>query len=157
MTIKVTLNNNGGRLALREPFLVSQGTPVAVEFGTDYVLSDCFVSFKRGERKATQRVKNLSCIGVPQGFVGAGTLEIEVAALVNEKPVKRWTVEPIIFREFEAGFYGMSEFESLRVQLCDIAEKTGDLLVAVDDLKTRVQALEEVVANIDDIINDPLE
>ena len=157
MTIKVTLNNNGGRLALREPFLVSQGTPVAVEFETDYVLSDCFVSFKRGERKATQRVKNLSCIGVPSGFVGAGTLTIEVTAIVNEKPVKRWTVEPIVFREFEAGFYGMPEFENMLAQLCDIAGKTEELLLAVDNLKTRVETLEEVVANVDDIINDPLE
>ena len=104
MNIDIVLNHQCGRLALREPFLVSQGTPVSVRFETDYVLSDCFVTFNSGSQKVTQRVENLSSIGVPQSFVRAGTLSIEVAAIINEKPVKRWTGEPIVFREFEAGF-----------------------------------------------------
>lgn len=157
MKIDIVLNYQCGRLAVREPFLIAEGTPVVLSFRSTYKLSECFVTFKYGEQKQSVRVKDLSEIGVPQAFVKAGELIVEVSLLVNEKPIKKWVIEPIVFREGEAGFYGFSEFEDIRARLTALETVANNHTLALSELQEKFGEINETVTGIDSIVNDPLE
>lgn len=157
MNIDIVLNYQCGRLAVREPFLIAEGTPVVLAFRSTYKLSECFVTFKYGEQKQSVRVKNLSEIGVPKAFVKAGELIVEVSLLVNEKPVKKWVIEPIVFREGEAGFYGFSELEDIRARLTALETVANNHTLVLSELQAEFGEMNETVTGIDSIVNDPLE
>lgn len=150
MKIDIVLNYQSGRLAVREPFLIAEGTPVVLSFRSTYKLSECFVTFKYGKQKQSVRVKDLSEIGVPQSFVKAGELIVEVSLLNNEKPIKKWTIEPIVFREGEAGFYGFSELEDIKKRLKAVEEFAVKMMDNVYELAT-IQATHS--ENIRDLYN----
>lgn len=150
MKIDIVLNYQCGRLAVREPFLIAEGTPVVLSFRSTYKLSECFVTFKYGEQKQSVRVKDLSEIGVPQAFVKAGELIVEVSLLINEKPIKKWVVEPIVFHEGEAGFYGFSELEDIKKRLIAVEEFAVKMMDNVYELAT-IQATHS--ENIRDLYN----
>lgn len=150
MNIDIVLNYQCGRLAVREPFLIAEGTPVVLAFRSTYKLSECFVTFKYGEQKQSVRVKNLSEIGVPKAFVKAGELIVEVSLLVNEKPVKKWVIEPIVFREGEAGFYGFSELEDILSRLKAVEDFSANIMANVYELAATQATHSE---NIRDLYN----
>lgn len=150
MTIDIVLNYQSGRLAVREPFLIAEGTPVVLSFRSTYKLSECFVTFKYGEQKQSVRVKDLSEIGVPQAFVKAGELIVEVSLLINEKPIKKWIIEPIVFREGEAGFYGFSELEDIKKRLKAVEEFATSIMANVYELAATQATHSE---NIRDLYN----
>lgn len=150
MKIDIVLNYQSGRLAVREPFLIAEGTPVVLSFRSTYKLSECFVTFKYGEQKQSVRVKDLSEIGVPQAFVKAGELIVEVSLLINEKPIKKWIIEPIVFREGEAGFYGFSELEDIKKRLKAVEEFATGIMANVYELAATQATHSE---NIRDLYN----
>lgn len=150
MNIDIVLNYQCGRLAVREPFLIAEGTPVVLSFRSTYKLSDCFITFKQGDRKQSVRVKELSEIGVPQEFVKAGELIVEVSLLINEKPVKKWVIEPIVFREGDAGFYGFSELEDIKNRLKAVEEFATNIMANVYELAATQATHSE---NIRDLYN----
>lgn len=150
MKIDIVLNYQSGRLAVREPFLIAEGTPVVLSFRSTYKLSECFVTFKYGEQKQSVRVKDLSEIGVPQAFVKAGELIVEVSLLINEKPIKKWIIEPIVFREGEAGFYGFSELEDIKKRLKAVEEFATSIMSNVYELAATQATHSE---NIRDLYN----
>lgn len=150
MNIDIVLNYQCGRLAVREPFLIAEGTPVVLSFRSTYKLSECFVTFKYGEQKQSVRVKDLSEIGVPQAFVKAGELIVEVSLLINEKPIKKWVIEPIVFREGEAGFYGFSELEDIKKRLKAVEDFSANIMANVYELAATQATHSE---NIRDLYN----
>ena len=150
MNIDIVLNYQSGRLAVREPFLIAEGTPVVLSFRSTYKLSECFVTFKYGEQKQSVRVKNLSEIGVPKAFVKAGELIVEVSLLINEKPIKKWVIEPIVFREGEAGFYGFSELEDIKKRLKAVEDFSANIMANVYELAATQATHSE---NIRDLYN----
>ena len=150
MKIDIILNYQCGRLAVREPFLIAEGTPVVLSFRSTYKLSECFVTFKYGEQKQSVRVKDLSEIGVPQAFVKAGELIVEVSLLINEKPIKKWIIEPIVFREGEAGFYGFSELEDIKKRLKAVEDFSANMMANVYELAATQATHSE---NIRDLYN----
>lgn len=150
MNIDIVLNYQCGRLAVREPFLIAEGTPVVLSFRSTYKLSECFVTFKYGAQKKSVRVKDLSEIGVPQEFVKAGELIVEVSLLINEKPIKKWVIEPIVFREGDAGFYGFSELEDIKNRLKAVEEFSTSIMSNVYELAATQATHSE---NIRDLYN----
>lgn len=150
MKIDIVLNYQSGRLAVREPFLIAEGTPVVLSFRSTYKLSECFVTFKYGKQKQSVRVKDLSEIDVPQSFVKAGELIVEVSLLINEKPVKKWVIEPIVFREGEAGFYGFSELEDIKKRLKAVEDFSANMMANVYELAATQATHSE---NIRDLYN----
>lgn len=154
MTIDINLNYGYGRLSVREPFLIATDTPVVLAFKSDYALKDTMVKFTSDTGKSCSfRMSNLSEIEIPQAFVHAGKLDVEVALVVKEKVVKRWSVEPIVFAEHDTGFVGLPELEQIRADLAAVksyAEAIAEHTKALQDVDKRL-------ADIEDIVKDTLE
>lgn len=158
MTIDINLNYGYGRLSVREPFLIATDTPVVLAFHSDYALKDVFLTFRSDtDEKRTVRVQNLDIYKVPNEFVRAGKLDVEVALVVKEKVVKRWTIEPIVFQELDTGFAGHPEFEDVFKRVCELAITVNNHSIALSELQEEFGAMNETVTGIDCIVNDPLE
>lgn len=149
MTIEIALKNSYGRLSNREPFLIATDTPVVLAFHSDYALKDTMVKFISDTgRTCSFRLANLSEIEVPQAFVHAGTVTVEVALIVKEQVVKRWSVEPIVLMEDTTGFSLHPEFEDIvaRLAAVETAVKVhGESIAAVET------ASAEAAKNISDL------
>lgn len=158
MTIEVNLKLGYGRLAQRQPFLIATDTPVVLAFHSDYALKDCIVKFTSDtEKTCSFRLQNLSEIEIPQAFVHAGTVTVEVALIVAEKVVKRWDVEPIVLAEDIMGFSLHPEFEDIRARLAALEAVANNHTLALSELQEEFGAMNETVTGIDSIVNDPLE
>ena len=158
MTIDIELKLGYGRLSIREPFLIATDTPVVLAFHSDYALKDCIVKFTSDTEKACSfRLQNLSEIEIPQAFVHAGTVTVEVALIVKEQVVKRWTVEPIVLSEAETGFSGHPEFEDIFKRVCELAITVNNHTLALSELQEEFGEMNKTVTGIDSIVNDPLE
>lgn len=136
MTIDINLNYGYGRLSVREPFLIATVTPVVLAFHSDYALKDTMVKFTSDTgRTCSFRLANLSEIEIPQAFVHAGTVKVELALIVAEKVVKRWDVEPIVLAEDITGFSLHPEFEDIRARLTALetaVKAHGESIAAVE-------------------------
>lgn len=158
MTIDIELKLGYGRLSIREPFLIATDTPVVLAFHSDYALKDCIVKFTSDTEKACSfRLQNLSEIEIPQAFVHAGTVTVEVALIVKEQVVKRWTVEPIVLSEAETGFSGHPEFEDIFKRVCELAITVNNHTLALSELQEEFGEMNETVSGIEDIVKDTLE
>lgn len=136
MTIDINLNYGYGRLAVREPFLIATDTPVVLAFHSDYALRDTLVKFISDTGKSCSfRLANLSEIEIPQAFVHAGTVKVELSLIVAEKVVKRWEVEPIVLAEDITGFSLHPEFEDIITRLAAVetaVKAHGESIAAVE-------------------------
>lgn len=149
--IDINLNLGYGRLAQRQPFLIATDTPVVLAFHSDYALKDCIVKFTSDtEKTCSFRLQNLSEIEIPQAFVHAGTVTVEVALIVKEQVVKRWSVEPIVLMEDAAGYALMPEFEDILSRLKAVEEFATSIMSNVYELAT-IQATHS--ENIRDLYN----
>lgn len=158
MTIDINLNYGYGRLSVREPFLIATDTPVVLAFHSDYALKDCIVKFTSDtEKMCSFRLQNLSEIEIPQAFVHAGTVKVELALIVAEKVVKRWDVEPIVLAEDITGFSLHPEFEDIRARLAALEAVANNHTLALSELQEEFGEMNETVTGIDSIVNDPLE
>ena len=151
MTIDINLNYGYGRLSVREPFLIARDGTVLLQFNSDYALRDYIIAFASdtGE-KYSERLQNTSQVVIPPQFVRAGTLSVELSLIVKEKVVKKWIIEPIVFREGEAGFYGFSELEDIKKRLKAVEEFATSIMANVYELAT-IQATHS--ENIRDLYN----
>lgn len=130
--IDINLNLGYGRLAQRQPFLIATDTPVVLAFHSDYALKDCIVKFTSDtEKTCSFRLLNLSEIEIPQAFVHAGTVTVEVALIVKEQVVKRWSVEPIVLMEDVTGYALMPEFEDILSRLKAVEEFSANIMANV--------------------------
>lgn len=130
--IDINLNLGYGRLAQRQPFLIATDTPVVLAFHSDYALKDCIVKFTSDtEKTCSFRLQNLSEIEIPQAFVHAGTVTVEVALIVKEQVVKRWSVEPIVLMEDVTGYALMPEFEDILSRLKAVEEFSANIMANV--------------------------
>lgn len=158
MTIDINLNYGYGRLSVREPFLIATDTPVVLAFRSDYALKDTLVKFTSDTGSSCSfRLANLSEIEIPQAFVHAGTVTVELALIVAEKVVKRWKVEPIVFAEDSTGFSLHPEFEDIRARLSALETVANNHTLALSELQAEFGEMNETVTGIDSIVNDPLE
>jgi hypothetical protein len=158
MTIEIALKNSYGRLSVREPFLIATDTPVVLAFHSDYALKDTMVKFISDTGKSCSfRLANLSEIEIPQAFVHAGTVTVEVALIVKEQVVKRWSVEPIVLAEDSTGFSLHPEFEDIRARLTALETVANNHTLALSELQEEFGEMNETVTGIDSIVNDPLE
>lgn len=136
MTIDINLNYGYGRLSAREPFLIATDTPVVLAFHSDYALKDTLVKFTSDtEKTCSFRLQNLSEIEIPQAFVHAGTVKVELALIIAEKVVKRWEVEPIVLAEDITGFSLHPEFEDIITRLAAVetaVKAHGESIAAVE-------------------------
>ena len=156
--IDINLNLGYGRLAQRQPFLTATDTPVVLAFHSDYALKDCIVKFTSDtEKTCSFRLQNLSEIEIPQAFVHAGTVTVELALIVAEKVVKRWNVEPIVLAEDITGFSLHPEFEDIRARLTALETVANNHTLALSELQEEFGEMNETVTGIDSIVNDPLE
>lgn len=130
--IDINLNLGYGRLAQRQPFLIATDTPVVLAFHSDYALKDCIVKFTSDtEKTCSFRLQSLSEIEIPQAFVHAGTVTVEVALIVKEQVVKRWSVEPIVLMEDVTGYALMPEFEDILSRLKAVEEFSANIMANV--------------------------
>ena len=158
MTIDINLNYGYGRLSVREPFLIATDTPVVLAFRSDYALKDTLVKFTSDTGSSCSfRLANLSEIEIPQAFVHAGTVTVELALIVAEKVVKRWDVEPVVFAEDSTGYSGHPEFEDIRTRLAALETVANNHTLALSELQAEFGEMNETVTGIDSIVNDPLE
>lgn len=149
--IDINLNLGYGRLVQRQPFLIATDTPVVLAFHSDYALKDCIVKFTSDtEKTCSFRLQNLSEIEIPQAFVHAGTVTVEVALIVKEQVVKRWSVEPIVLMEDTTGYALMPEFEDILSRLKAVEEFSTGIMSNVYELAT-IQATHS--ENIRDLYN----
>lgn len=151
MTIDINLNYGYGRLSVREPFLIATDTPVVLAFHSDYALKDTLVKFTSDTGKSCSfRLANLSEIEIPQAFVHAGTVTVELALIVAEKVVKRWNVEPIVLMEDTTGYALMPEFEDILSRLKAVEEFATNIMANVYELAATQATHSE---NIRDLYN----
>lgn len=130
--IDINLNLGYGRLVQRQPFLIATDTPAVLAFHSDYALKDCIVKFTSDTEKACSfRLQNLSEIEIPQAFVHAGTVTVEVALIVKQQVVKRWSVEPIVLAEDTTGYALMPEFEDILSRLKAVEEFSANIMANV--------------------------
>lgn len=133
--IDINLNLGYGRLAQRQPFLIATDTPVVLAFHSDYALKDCIVKFTSDtEKTCSFRLQHLSEIEIPQAFVHAGTVTVEVALIVKEQVVKRWSVEPIVLMEDATGYALMPEFEDILSRLKAVEDFSANIMANVYEL-----------------------
>ena len=158
MIINIDLNYGYGRLSVREPLLIATDTPVVLAFHSDYALKDTLVKFTSDTGSSCSfRLANLSEIEIPQAFVHAGTVTVELALIVAEKVVKRWDVEPIVLAEDSTGFSLHPEFEDIRARLTALETVANNHTLALSELQEEFGEMNETVTGIDSIVNDPLE
>lgn len=151
MTIDINLNYGYGRLSVREPFLIATDTPVVLAFHSDYALKDTMVKFISDTGKSCSfRMSNLSEIEIPQAFVHAGTVTVEVALIVAEKIVKRWNVEPIVLMEDTTGYALMPELEDILSRLKMVEDFSANIMANVYELAATQATHSE---NIRDLYN----
>lgn len=151
MKIDINLNYGYGRLAVREPFLIATDTPVVLAFHSDYALKDTMVKFISDTGKSCSfRMSNLSEIEIPQAFVHAGTVKVELALIVAEKVVKRWEVEPIVLAEDITGFSLHPEFEDILSRLKAVEDFSANIMANVYELAATQATHSE---NIRDLYN----
>lgn len=149
--IDINLNLGYGRLAQRQPFLIATDTPVVLAFHSDYALKDCIVKFTSDtEKTCSFRLQNLSEIEIPQAFVHAGTVTVEVALIVKEQVVKRWSVEPIVLMEDVTGYTLMPEFEDILSRLKAVEDFSANMMANVYELAATQATHSE---NIRDLYN----
>lgn len=149
--IDINLNLGYGRLAQRQPFLIATDTPVVLAFHSDYALKDCIVKFTSDtEKTCSFRLQNLSEIEIPQAFVHAGTVTVEVALIVKEQVVKRWSVEPIVLMEDVTGYTLMPEFEDILSRLKAVEDFSANIMANVYELAATQATHSE---NIRDLYN----
>ena len=127
-------------------------------FHSDYALKDTLVKFTSDTGSSCSfRLANLSEIEIPQAFVHAGTVTVELALIVAEKVVKRWDVEPIVLAEDSTGFSLHPEFEDIRARLTALETVANNHTLALSELQEEFGEMNETVTGIDSIVNDPLE
>lgn len=154
MNIEIKLQNSYGRLAQREPFLLTDNDAPFLVFDCDYVLSDTVVTVCCAEGKKQLRLRDLnSGFTLPAEFVKAGEVNVTVDLLIKGNTVKTWHVEPIVFAEHDAGFVGLPELEQILADLAAVKSYGA----TIDALTKALQDVDKRLADVEDIVKDTLE
>lgn len=145
----IKLKNSYGRLADREPFVISTANEERffLNIDSDIAIHKLIVVYRRGNYSAEQRyfppVGEVKQIEIPAEFVKVGTLEIELHVVSYGTTIAKYHVEPIVFAQIETGFEGHPEIEEYKSALQAQRAEIEQLSALIGTLNARLYDAEE--------------
>lgn len=138
-----------GRLSTREPFIIVANEDLTLKFETTVKHDKIVVNISgNGARNAIKCTDDK--LVVPREYLAAGSLEIEVAAILNGTLIRSWNVEPILLKEIDTGFAGHAEFEEIKAELTMIKEQLNNFVSAVNSAQEKTnQAITALASAVD--------
>lgn len=154
MELTIKLKNSYGRLANREPFVITADTDerYLLNLDADLVLRRVTATFKMGSQVESKNyfpeIGEVKQIEIPSAFAKEGTLEVEIKVLSHGLTVATYHVEPIVFARVDTHFEGHAEIEELRKKVAEQDNRIAELLALVDGLHERLKLTETQVREI---------
>lgn len=154
MELTIKLKKSFGRLASREPFIITSANDEQyfLNLDADTLIKNCVAVFRRGQHsaevKAFEPLGEVKQIRIPDEFVQEGAVECEIQVISHGVTVAKYHVEPIVFARVDTRFEGHPEIEELR----QLVKRQGELIEAQNEviggLEARLQLAEQKVNEI---------
>lgn len=158
MELTIKLKNSYGRLATREPFVITTAEDERYFLNLDgdvrlYNLVAVFrmgdlvkeVKYPGGVPRGLNEVKQVE---VPAEFVREGLLEVEIHVISHGFVSAKYHVEPIVFSRVDTHFTGCPEFEELKALVKKQTEIIKFQSEVIDGLNERLKLTEAQVREI---------
>ena len=150
MEISIKLAAAYGRLSTREPFIIVANEDLTLKFESTVKHDKLVVNISgNGARNAIKCTDDK--LVVPREYLAAGSLEIEVSALLGGILVRSWSVEPILLKEVDTGFAGHAEFEEIKAELTMIKEQLNAFVSAVNAAQEKTNTAISALASAVDL------
>ena len=154
MELTIKLKKSFGRLASREPFIITSANneEYFLNLDADTLIKKCIAVFRKGQHSAEVHAEEplgeVKQIRIPDEFVQEGAVECEIQVISHGVTVAKYHVEPIVFARVDTHFEGHPEIEELR----QLVKRQGELIEAQNEviggLETRLQLAEQKVNEI---------
>lgn len=105
-------------------------------------ISRCFVYLENGEPNKKIAIENLDEFTVPKDLLKEGELNIKIAQF-NRTKVKTINLEPITLISEDEGFEGHSAFDELKARVQVLEEQVKTLLPLLNEMRDIQEALEQ--------------
>lgn len=154
MELTIKLKNSYGRLANREPFVITtaEDERYFLNLDSDLRINNVVAVFRRGQEVVEKRyfepLGEVKQIEIPDTLVKEGVIEVEIKVLSHGLVVATYHVEPIVFARVDTHFEGHAEIEELRQKVAEQDKRIAELLALVDGLHERLKLTETQVREI---------
>lgn len=154
MELTIKLKNSYGRLATREPFVITtaEDERYFLNLDGDVRLNNLVAVFRMGdlvkEVKHYGGLNEVKQVEVPAEFVREGLLEVEIHVISHGFVSAKYHVEPIVFSRVDTHFTGCPEFEELKALVKKQTEIIKSQSEVIDGLEARLQLAEQKVNEI---------
>ena len=154
MELTIKLKKSFGRLASREPFIITSANDeqYSLNLDADTLIKNCIAVFRRGQHSAEVRqfepLGEVKQIRIPNEFVQEGAVECEIQVISHGVTVAKYHVEPIVFARVDTHFEGHPEIEELRQKVAEQDQRIEALLQVIDGLNERLDIAERKVNEI---------
>ncbi len=164
MELTIKLKNSFGRLASREPFVITsaEDEKYSLNLDGDLRIYNAVAVFKMGDHVKEVKVpgyphnygglNEIKRIEVPDEFVHEGILEVEISVLSHGFVVAKYHVEPIIFARVDTQFTGCPEFEELKAQVAQFKKENDELHDKIVAQDLQINLLKDDVARLFEIV-----
>lgn len=127
MKKEIELNQYRGFLRDREPLLFEDGETLELTFSGPYRLDNAFLAISSGNKKERKiRIEDVTTI--PDDYLIAGELNLEVIFTARGQVVKRIRVEPILIRELDGTLSAVPEIDAMKAEIATLTEKCAGLV-----------------------------
>lgn len=154
MELTIKLKNSYGRLANREPFVITtaEDERYFLNLDGDLRINNVVAVFRRGQEVVEKRyfepLGEVKQIEIPDVLVKEGVIEVELKVLSHGLTVATYHVEPIVFARVDTHFEGHAEIEELCQKVAEQDNRIAELLALVDGLHERLKLTETQVREI---------
>ena len=154
MELTIKLKKSFGRLASREPFIITSANDEQyfLNLDADTLIKNCVAVFRRGQHSAEVRqfepLGEVKQIRIPDEFVQEGAVECEIQVISHGVTVAKYHVEPIVFARVDTHFEGHPEIEELRQTIAKKDEQIAALVQSINALDARVAVAEAEIQRI---------
>lgn len=154
MELTIKLKNSYGRLASREPFVITtaENERYFLNLDGDVRLNNLVAVFRMGdlvkEVKHYGGLNEVKQVEVPAEFVREGLLEVEIHVISHGFVSAKYHVEPIVFSRVDTHFTGCPEFEELKALVKKQTEIIKSQSEVIDGLNERLKLTEAQVREI---------
>ena len=149
MELTIKLKKSFGRLASREPFIITSANDEQyfLNLDADTLIKKCIAVFRKGQHSvevhAEDPLGEVKQIRIPDSIVQEGAVECEIQVISHGVTVAKYHVEPIVFARVDTHFEGHPEIEELRQTIAKKDEQIAALVQSINALEARVVVNEQ--------------
>lgn len=140
MTTEIELTYYGGRPVRREPLFLVEKENLEIIFSSPYKLENAFlILYDQKQKQIKFRIfHNSKSVLIPNEYLVAGELNLEVVLTAHGQVVKHIRVEPILIKEIDGTLSAVPEIDYLKNTLQSLSAEYAATVKELEEYKNAV-------------------